>query len=259
MPVRLVLLALTLLPFVDDGAREGRRGNAHYEMGQFEQAVEQYRLGLAEVEEGTRGPVPAGLANNLGAALHRLGQYEDALRAFTQSVLVATTDDALVRAAYNTGNNAAALGDTEFALAAYREALLTDPSNEDAKYNYELLKRQQQEQQQNGQGEDSPNDDESEGDEQQGEGEQDPGEGEQNQDQQGDQEQDQDQQSPPQQPEDGQQEPQQQQPQQPGDREGELSREQAERILQALQTEEEQLLREVQKMDVRPRRVEKDW
>ena len=256
MTIRLVLLALTLLPFVDDGSREGRRGNAHYEMGQFEQAVEQYRLGLAAVEEGTRGPIPAGLANNLGAALHRLGQYEDALRAFTQSVLVATTDDALVRAAYNTGNNAAALGDTEFALAAYREALLTDPSNEDAKYNYELLKRQQQEQQ-NGQGEDNPDEDESEGDEQQGEGEQDPGEGEQNQEQQGDQEQNQDQQSQPQQPEDGQQE--QQQPQQPGDRESELSREQAERILQALQTEEEQLLREVQKMDVRPRRVEKDW
>lgn len=39
----------------------------------------------------------------------------------------------------------------------------------------------------------------------------------------------------------------------------ELSRAQALRILQALQTEEEQLLREVQKVKGKPRRVEKDW
>lgn len=38
-----------------------------------------------------------------------------------------------------------------------------------------------------------------------------------------------------------------------------LSRAQAIRILQALQNEEEQLLREVQKIKGRPRRVEKDW
>lgn len=39
----------------------------------------------------------------------------------------------------------------------------------------------------------------------------------------------------------------------------ELSKEQAERILQALENEEEKLLREVQKIKGRPRRVEKDW
>lgn len=38
-----------------------------------------------------------------------------------------------------------------------------------------------------------------------------------------------------------------------------LSREEAERILQALENEEGQLLRQVQKMKVRARRVEKDW
>ena len=39
----------------------------------------------------------------------------------------------------------------------------------------------------------------------------------------------------------------------------ELSRDEALRILQALQNEEEQLLREVQKVKGRPRQVEKDW
>ena len=35
--------------------------------------------------------------------------------------------------------------------------------------------------------------------------------------------------------------------------------EQAERILEALENEEEKLLREVQKIEGRPRRVTKDW
>ncbi|HHP7238529.1 hypothetical protein [Longibacter sp.] len=38
-----------------------------------------------------------------------------------------------------------------------------------------------------------------------------------------------------------------------------LSRAQAERILDALESQEKQLLREVQKREARPRRVEKDW
>lgn len=46
----------------------------------------------------------------------------------------------------------------------------------------------------------------------------------------------------------------------PSERPGErLSREQAERILQALEGQEKQLLREVQEREARPRRVEKDW
>jgi len=42
-------------------------------------------------------------------------------------------------------------------------------------------------------------------------------------------------------------------------RSGRLSRAQAERILDALESQEKQLLREVQKREARPRRVEKDW
>ncbi len=38
-----------------------------------------------------------------------------------------------------------------------------------------------------------------------------------------------------------------------------VSREQAERILQALEENEEELLKEVQRLKSRPRRVEKDW
>jgi tetratricopeptide (TPR) repeat protein len=257
MILRWLLPAVLLLSLSGDGAREGRKGNGLYKLEQYEQAAEQYRAGLAHYDQRAEGAVPAGLMNNLGAALHQLEDFEQAQVAFTRSALVATTDEGRVRAAYNTGNNAAALGDIEFALAAYREALLTDPTNEDAKFNYEFLKRQQrQQQQQQGSGQ---NQQQEEGQEQEQQDQQDGQQqnDEQQQDgQQGDQQQDPN--APEQQQEDEEQPPQ-------GDREREpqrgeqLSRQQAQRILQALQVEEEKLLREVQKVDVRSRRVEKDW
>jgi hypothetical protein len=64
----------------------------------------------------------------------------------------------------------------------------------------------------------------------------------------------------PQEPSDEQQpEDREQQSVEAGENQDQLSRAQAIRILQALQNEEEELLREVQKIKGRPRRVEKDW
>lgn len=262
MYLRALLLIVLLAAFSDDGAKEGRRGNGLYKLGEYDQALAQYQAGLARYAEGATGHVPAGLANNLGATLHKVGRYDEALVAFTQSALMATTSAELTRAAYNTGNNAVTLGEMEMALAAYREALLTDPANEDAKFNYEFIKRKMEEQQQqqgNNQNEDENQDDQGQQEQQDQNGEQND-DGQEQQDQQGDQEQDQ--QGNQEQPdENGEEEQEQegQQPNEPGEQEEQLSRAQAERILQALQNDEEKLLRQVQKMQGRPRRVEKDW
>ncbi len=263
MYLRALLLLVLLTAFADDGSKDGRRGNGLYNIGEYEDAITQYQTGLAQYEGEVSGPVPAGLANNLGMALHRVGRYDEALAAFTQSALLANASSDLTRAAYNTGNNAVTLGDLEMALAAYREALLTDPTNEDAKFNYEFIKRKLDEQQQQQQG-DNQNQDQNQ--DQQGNDEQQDDQGEQNedgeqqQDQQGEDEQ-QDQQGNQDQQEQDEEEQEQQNPQpdESGEEEEQLSREQAERILQALQDDEEQLLRQVQKMKGRPRRVEKDW
>ena len=57
------------------------------------------------------------------------------------------TED-LVRASYNAGNAAYQTQQLEQSLEHYRRALLNDPSNQDAKFNYEFVKRQLEEQQQ---------------------------------------------------------------------------------------------------------------
>ena len=247
-----VLLIVLMLPQVFAGGsarQEGRRGNAHYEATRFEDAATAYRAGLAASERPERpDAVFYGLHNNLGAALYRQNNFGEAAEALGRAVEAAVTPADVARSAYNAGNAAFRQQQLEEALTRYRQALLADPADAKAKYNYEFVKRrleeQEQEQQQQQEGDNQEQDQEQNQDEQGGEDQQNPEE------QDGDDQQNQNQQQ------ENQDEQQQQQPQPSPDK---LSRQQAERILQALENEEEQLLREVQKVKGRPRRVEKDW
>lgn len=257
------LVVLLLLPQVlpgGDAAKEGRRGNTLYESDLYSEAATAYRAGLATYDADDRpDAVYYGLQNNLGAALYRQQDWTAAAEAFVGARDAALTPADHARAAYNAGNTAFQQQEFEAALDHYRDALLADPSNQDAKFNYELVKRRtREEDQQQQEGDDQNENQDDQNEEQQNQdpqqnGEQDEQQEEQQQDGQQDGQQDQQQQE--------QQEPQQEEPQQqpPPDPQEALSREQAERILQALEIEEEQLLREVQKIKGRPRRVQKDW
>ena len=75
--------------------------------------------------------------------------------------VAAADDEAFSRAAYNAGNTAFTVEDGQRALAFYRRALLADPANDDARFNYEFVKRQldeqgQQQDQQNQQDQNEP-------------------------------------------------------------------------------------------------------
>ncbi|MEM1096258.1 MAG: tetratricopeptide repeat protein [Bacteroidota bacterium] len=266
---RIVLIFLALGWLADDGAKQGREGNALYEQGDYEAAAAAYQAGLAALPADGDLAIRQGLYNNLGAALYRQGNYEDARKALDQAVGLAQSLPERARSAYNAGNTAFQQEDLEGALGYYEETMLADPTNVDAKFNYEFVKRQLEEQQQDGDGgqdqqnqdpqqqEDGENNDEQE--QQQQDDQQQEQDGEQNQQQQqDDQQQEQDGEQQPQ-PDDGEQGDQNQQ-QQPSQADPtKLSKEQAERILQALGNEEQELLREVQKAKGPSRRVEKDW
>lgn len=250
----LILLASSLLFGPGDGKKKGRKGNALYAQGQYAEAAEEFRLGVTALEDQEPGPVYSGLLNNLGAALYRTGDLDQSGLAFSNAARMATTPEDLARASYNAGNAAATNQKLEEALAHYRRTLLTDPSNADAKFNYEFVKRQLEEQQQQDQDQqqDEQNQDENKENQEQQQNDQNQENQEENQDEQ--QQQDQQQQDQQQQEQDQQQQQQQEKPDPT-----QLSQEEAERILEALENEEEQLLRQVQKMKTRPRRVEKDW
>ena len=253
----LVLVIAVLLFGPGDGKKKGRQGNALYGQEQYEEAMAAYQEGIGAVQEDGPGAVHSGLLNNLGAALYRTGDMEQAGIAFSSAATMALAPEDMVRASYNAGNAAFKAEQLEQALEHYRRALLNDPSNADAKFNYEFVKRQLEEQQQNQEQQDQQNENQENQENENNQDQQD------QQDQEGEQDEQQQEQDQQQQSTDdaGQQQDQQQQQQEQQEREDptKLSEEEAQRILQALENEEEQLLRQVQKMKTRPRRVEKDW
>jgi len=246
-----ILMMGSVLLGPGDGKKKGRKGNAQYVQEQYSEAVASYQDGVRSVQENGAGAVHSGLLNNLGAALFRSGDAEQAGIAFSSAAAMAMSPEDLVRASYNAGNAAFSAQQLEASLENYRRALLNDPSNADAKFNYEFVKRQLDEQQEQEQDSDQ---NEEENDQEQ-DGEQDQENSDENQDGEDQQEQQDNPDDQTQQEQDQQQEQEQREREDPT----KLSQEEAQRILQALENEEEQLLRQVQKMKTRPRRVEKDW
>lgn len=238
--------------------QHGRTGNDHLRQEEFAEAATQYQEGLTSFHPpGGVDQTYYGLQNNLGLSLHRQENFEEASRAFEEALSYAPNNEAVTNAAFNAGNNAFTSQQLERALDHYQAALMADPKNEDAKFNFEFVTRQLQEQQNQEQQQDNQEEEEQQEQENQDQG------GEQNENQNEDQqgEQNEEKQSNQQQnQEEGQSEEQEEKTgEQEQSSEAPLTREQAERILEALANEEEELLREVQKMEGRPRRVAKDW
>ncbi len=259
------LTAVQIVP--GSGANQhGRTGNEHLKQDQFEEAATAYQEGLSGYplpEESDR--VYHGLQNNLGLTLHRQEKFEEADRAFKEALAYAPNDDTAAMTAFNAGNNAFTSQQLEQALEHYQAALMANPNNEDAKFNFEFVSRQLQEQQNQEQQQDNNEQKEEEDQNEQQQNQQQENEEQQNQDSEQDEDSEQNEEEQQKEDQNEQQQNQEQNGQQeqegeqPEPQEMPLTREQAERILEALENEEEQLLRELQKAEGRPRRVAKDW
>ena len=175
---------------------------------------------------------------NVGDALFKRGEYDQALREF-ERVFSAEEQKIQAQAHYNMGNSFFQQQAFEQAVAAYKQALELDAADEDAKVNLELalekLQEQQQQQQQD-----------SEQDQQDQEQQQDSEPNQQNQEQQEDSEQDQQDQEQQQQQdsEQGQQDQEQQQSEQdqqseeqPAEQQS-ISPEEAQQLMDALKNRE---------------------
>jgi len=225
------------------GRVETREGNRLYEEGRFAEAHEKYLEALLEAPDS---PV---IRFNDGNALYQGGNCGPALEACRAAV--EGGDPELAAAAwYNLGNTLYRQGALPESLEAFKQALRADPADADAKHNLErvLEQMQEQEQQQQGDGEnDEENDDEGEPQPQGGEQNPDPEQDPQNQPEQ-DPEQD-----PEQVP--GESEP---QPQEGTPPPGEMTREEAERLLAAIREDQDEVNRQP-RTPTRGTRPRRDW
>lgn len=118
-----------------------REGNRLYAEGRFDEAYEQYLEALRE-EPGS--PV---IRFNEGNALYRSQEFDRAMEAYRSAI--ESGDPALVSDAwYNLGNALYRREELEASLEAYKQALRLAPGDVDAKHNLERVLQRMQEQQQ---------------------------------------------------------------------------------------------------------------
>ena len=113
------------------------KGLNHYQNQEYEAAQEYYESVLSK--RGNQAQAHFGR----GSSAFQQGDLETAKYSFEQS-LKADNEQLKSKAMYNLGNTFYQNQKTEEALAFYRKALELDPTDKEAKYNYEFLKYQQE-------------------------------------------------------------------------------------------------------------------
>lgn len=229
-------------------------GNRLYDEAHYDEAEIFYRKALEE-----NAVMPEGQFNLGNTSFHQK-RYDEAASRFAE--LGARGDlPAATRAAafYNQGNALFEGGDYGKAVEAYKQSLRLRPGDENTKYNLSMaqtmLKKQQEQEQQNpDQQQDQQNQDQQQQQDQQNQDQQQQDNQQQNQDQQ--KEDKQEQQKPGQQGEQDQQQEQQGEP-----KELNMSPEELERILEALEQDEKDVQRKINAQKVKGAKgdAEKDW
>jgi len=153
------------------------KGKKAYEEGQYDEARVYYEHVLKNRKKDN------GAQYGLGVTAYQQKDMETAARALNNAM---NSDDKSLasKAMYNLGNMFRDQQKMEESLALYRKAIELDPTDEDAKVNYELLKQvlQQQEQHQQ-QDEQNQEQDQEKGEDQQKQDQDSEGQDEQNKDQ----------------------------------------------------------------------------
>jgi Ca-activated chloride channel family protein len=189
MALAFLALGLVLLGACGSPAEKlNQDGNEAFAKQAFDDALQAYES--AKIES----PELAEPYYNAANALYRQEKYSEALEEL-QKALAYTEDRTLAESSfYNMGNSSFNTQEWEAAIDAYKEALLLNPDDGDAKHNLEVAlqqQQQQQEQENQDQQQEQPENGESQQDDQQEQDQNQQEEG--NQSEEGDQEQEQDQ------------------------------------------------------------------
>jgi tetratricopeptide (TPR) repeat protein len=211
-----------------------RRGNRQYEDKKFQEAEIQYRKALE------KSPSSVAADYNLGNSLYRQKQFDAAAQRYKELSGKQEVRQTLSSDYYNLGNALYKSGKYQESIDAYKSALRQTPGDMDAKHNLQLAmkklemeKQKKKENQQNKQDKQDNKNDNKKDDKQQ--------QNQDNENQQSDERK-------------GQQQDKQ-------NVSGQISAQDAERILQALENEEKNVLKKVQEQQNQVRKVpvDKNW
>ncbi len=244
-----MLLSVALTASAQVDRHDVRAGNRKFRKDNWKEADISYRKAL--VKDSTSVAANYNLANTL----YRQENYEEAEKLMKK---IGDNASASANAAdywYNTGDIAIAKKDWQGAVNAFKEALLKNPSDMDAKENYIYAKKMLENQQKNGggNGDGQNNQDQNQNQDQNKNGQ------DQNKDQNNDQNKDGQDQNQNQNQNNGQGNGNQQPPQ---GQEGKISPQQAQQMLRAIQAKEKETQDKVNKEKadaLKSRQKEKNW
>lgn len=212
-----------------------RSGNKLYADSLYDKAEVEYRKAVEIDPNGSEA------LYNLGNALLRQEKAQEAMDQFTMAAKRATDKKNLAEVHHNMGVICQASKDYANAVEYYKQALRENPTDHETRYNLAVAMKQLQNQQQQQQNEQQNENKEQEKQEQQQQEQQ------QNQQQQQEEQQQQEQQ-------------QQEQEQQAQENEDEMSKENAEQLLESAMQDEKEVQEKVKKMmQIRGKKLDKDW
>jgi len=135
------LFACVSLAWGDSYSSLNNKGNDMYKKGDFKKALEFYN------QAGIEKPDLPEIRYNLGNSLHQQKEWERALQNY-QKALQGTPDLSQAQIYYNLGNTFYRLDKYPEAIEAYKKCLGINPNDEDAKYNLEYVRKKLQEKKQ---------------------------------------------------------------------------------------------------------------
>ncbi len=235
--------------------REVRKGNRDFKKENYREADIEYRKALV------KDSLSFAANYNLANALYRLDDMEQAAKVMDSIKEVAPAAESAADYYYNVGDIAIASKNWQAAVDAFKQSLLRNPGDLDAKENYiyakKMLENQQQQQNQQQQNQQQQNQDQQNQDQDQDQDQNQDQDQDQNDQNNDDQNKDQDMQDQNDDQNDGQNNDQNQQGQQP-----KITPQAAQQILQAIQAKEKETQERVNKEKanaLNSRQKEKNW
>jgi len=238
----LFLLLISLSAYSQGERKFIRKGNQAYEDKDYTQSEVNYRKALEKDAHSFEANF------NVGDALYKQEKYEEAADKFSSLTHRDVSDQKLARAYHNMGNALLKGKKLKESISAYKQALRYDPNDIETKHNLTYALRQLRKQQQQKKEQDRKQQDkQDQNQQQQKKNQQDQKDQQDQQNQQQDQQQD--------------QKKQQQQSPQGGSGKQRISKEDARRLLQALENDEKQLQKKLKKKKAKPVKVKttKNW
>ena len=212
-----------------------RQGNNAYADSSFTNAEEHYREALADNQDAFNA------AFNLADAIYKQGSYEESSALFQGLTAKAESKTEKAMAYHNLGNSLLQEQKLDESIEAYKNALRNNPSDADTKHNLAFAQRMKQQQEQNKEEEQQQEEQQEQQEEQQEQQEKEDQQDGNNQNQEN--------------------EPQEEQKPQEEQNPDQISKEEAEKMLDALQQQEKELQEDLQKKKAKgvKLKIEKDW